>query len=77
MLFVQPSNLKDVGDAIRNTQAAAAGGVGYDTLAYRAPGAPVIPAFTRRREVWIGRVAMAGFLATCILEVSESVEVSC
>jgi hypothetical protein len=34
-----------------------------------------VPVFSRRREVFVGRAAMAGFYASCMWEVSATVEV--
>jgi Chlorophyll A-B binding protein len=40
---------------------------GFDPDGLKLP--PWIPAFTRRREVFTGRIAMLGFLAACANEV--------
>ncbi|KXZ43390.1 hypothetical protein GPECTOR_92g613 [Gonium pectorale] len=42
-------------------------GKGYSASAVRVP--IWMPAFTRRREVFVGRIAMLGFAATCALEI--------
>ncbi|PNH05957.1 Photosystem II protein, chloroplastic, partial [Tetrabaena socialis] len=44
----------------------AGAGKGYSAEAVKVPF--WMPAFTRRREVFVGRIAMLGFLATCALE---------
>lgn len=42
---------------------------GYDPRAVRVH--PLLPAFTRRREAFIGRLAQLGFVGCCAVEVSS------
>ncbi|GIL77118.1 hypothetical protein Vretifemale_6666 [Volvox reticuliferus] len=57
--------LRDVNRAIETVERSSAG-KGYA----HAVKVPVwIPAFTRRREIFVGRIAMVGFFATCVLEI--------
>ncbi|GLC37431.1 hypothetical protein PLESTM_000584000, partial [Pleodorina starrii] len=57
---------KDVNRAVDTVERTSAG-KGYSYSAVKVP--IWMPAFTRRREIFVGRIAMVGFFATCVLEV--------
>ncbi|EFJ45419.1 hypothetical protein VOLCADRAFT_94261 [Volvox carteri f. nagariensis] len=57
---------RDVTRAVETVERSSAG-KGYSAAAVKVP--LWMPAFTRRREIFVGRIAMVGFFATCVLEI--------
>lgn len=64
---LQIVNFRGDGKQLKKDYDSVTKGKGYDKNAFEVN--PVAPAFTRRREVFIGRLAMSGFLAAVIGEI--------